>query len=82
MIAWIVSNNLDSSLLSGDVYLDPWVCIQQFEKGCNSSCFYNCAGVQGIGSEDSAVSLYEEDNGERGVIAVKVSLRSQIVSSL
>ena len=32
-----------------------------------------CLGVQGIGSEDSRVAVYETDEEERGMIAVLVS---------
>lgn len=36
------------------------------------SCTPCCAGVQGIGSEDSPLALYEDADGDRGILADQV----------
>lgn len=42
----------------------------------------SCAGVTGIGLDDSKVELYEAADGDRGILAVEVCVPSKHASEL
>lgn len=41
---------------------------------CLRSCALNTTGVQGIGSDDSPLALYEDAEGDRGILTDQVGL--------